>query len=94
MHRLALVEAPTVLGWQTWREIGLNTSLGLVEASLAAAMDSGALVTRPVRPLAHVLVGALEEAALYVAHAEEPDAAREEMRSSLHALVDGLRATP
>ncbi len=92
VHRLALIEAPSVLGWAVWREVGLRAGLGLVEAALSAAMDSGALRAQPVRPLAHVLVGALEEAALYVANAEDRDVAREEMRSSLHALVDGLAA--
>ena len=92
VHRLALIEAPCVLGWAVWREVGLRAGLGLVEAALSTAMDNGALRAQAVRPLAHVLVGALEEAALYVANAEDRDVAREEMRSPLHALVDGLAA--
>ena len=90
VHQLALVEAPSVLGWEVWREVGLRTSLGLVEFALTGAIEAGALQEQPVRPLAHVLVGALEEAALFVAHSPDPDAAREQVRTALHALVDGL----
>ena len=44
----------------------------------------------PVSALAHVLMGALGEAALYVAAAEDPIAAREEARAAVLALVPGL----
>jgi hypothetical protein len=61
-------------------------------AALRAAMDAGALAPQPLRPLAHVLVGALDEAALYVARAEDTDTARVEMTQVLDRLVDSLRA--
>ena len=44
----------------------------------------------PVTALAHVLMGALGEAALYVAAAEDPALAREEARAAVLALVPGL----
>jgi len=40
-------------------------------------MDAGAIVAQPVVPLAHVLIGALNEPALYVATADDPAPARE-----------------
>jgi len=45
-----------------------------------------------VRPLAHVLLGALDEATLYVARAEDQRAARADMAETMAALLDGLRA--
>ena len=45
---------------------------------------------QPVAPPAHVLVGALDEAALYVARADDPAAASEEMRSVLARVIAGL----
>jgi hypothetical protein len=42
------------------------------------------------RALAHVLIGALDEAAMFVATSEDRDAARDEVARVLHALVDGL----
>ena len=38
MQRIALIEAPAVLGWETWREVGLRHGLGLTEAVLEAAI--------------------------------------------------------
>jgi hypothetical protein len=79
-----------VLGWEQWRAVGLNYGLGMTEAALRAAIDAGQIGEQPVRPLAHVLLGALDEAALYVARAEDPDAAREEMRPLFARLLAGL----
>jgi AcrR family transcriptional regulator len=90
IQRIVLIEAPAVLGWDTWREVGLKYGLGLTEAILRTAMDAGRIAEQPVRPLAHVLIGALDEAALYVARADDPAAAREEMRAVLRGIVEGL----
>lgn len=92
LHRIVLLDAPSVLGWERWREIGWRYGMGLTESVLAAAMDAGQVPRQPVRPLAHVLLGALDEAALYVARAPDRDAARAEMTAALGRLVDGLRA--
>lgn len=90
IQRIVLIEAPAVLGWDTWRAVGLKYGLGLTEGILRAAIDAGRIAEQPVRPLAHVLIGALDEAALYVARADDPVAAREQMRAVLGRLVRGL----
>jgi AcrR family transcriptional regulator len=90
VHQIALVEAPAALGWERWREIGRRYGVGLVEATLASLVEAGVVAEQPVRPLAHVLVGALEEAALYVAAAEDREAATAEVRTALLVLVEGL----
>jgi AcrR family transcriptional regulator len=90
VQRIVLIEAPAVLGWDTWRAVGLKYGLGLTEGILRAAIDAGQIAEQPVRPLAHVLIGALDEAALYVARADDPMAAGEQMRYVLGRLVRGL----
>ncbi len=90
--RITLLDAPTVLGWATWRETDQRYGLGLVSAALAQAMDSGALIRQPVRPLAHIMIGALGEAALLIANAEDPDVARAEVEPILMLLVRSLRS--
>ncbi len=90
VHRIALIEAPAVLGWERWREIGRRYGVGLVEAMVAGLVDSGTVAPQPVRPLAHVLVGALEEAALYAARADDRVLATAEARAALATLVGGL----
>jgi AcrR family transcriptional regulator len=90
VQRIVLLDAPSVLGWERFRAVGMRHGLGLVEAMLAAAGEAGAIPAQPLRPLAHLLIGAMDEAALYVARAPDPDAARAEMAPILTRLVDGL----
>jgi AcrR family transcriptional regulator len=90
VQRIVLLDGPAVLGWESWREIGLRYGLGLVEGALQAAVDAGRLQPQPVRGLAHVLIGAVDEAALYVATAEDPAAARAEVGAVLDRLLAAL----
>jgi len=94
VERIILLDAPAVLGWQAWRDLAGRYGLGLVQAALQMAMDAGALVAQPVVPLAHVLVGALDECALYIAQAEDPPAAREECTEILDRILRGITASP
>ena len=64
VERIILLDAPAVLGWEAWRELASRYGLGLVQLALQSAMDAGAIVPQPVVPLAHVLIGALDECAL------------------------------
>jgi AcrR family transcriptional regulator len=91
IQRILLLDAPGVLGWEEFREIGHRYALGEAMALLEAAMEAGDLARLPVRPLAHVVVGALDEAALYVARAEDRATARAEMTGVLERLIAGLR---
>jgi len=90
VQQIVLLDGPAVLGWELWREIGLRYGLGLVEALLAHAVEVGRIPPQPVAPLAHVLMGALDEAALYIARAHDPAAASEQIRAVVARLLSGL----
>jgi AcrR family transcriptional regulator len=90
VQRIVLLDAPAVLGWERWRELGMKYGIGLVEAMLAHAISVGRIEDQPVKPLAHVLIGSLDEAAMYVVRAEDPALAREQMRAVLSRLVRSL----
>jgi AcrR family transcriptional regulator len=92
VRRIALLDGPSVLGWERWREIGMRHGLGLVKSLLMELMDSGGIPQQPVDPLAHTLVGALDEAALYVALAEDPTQARAETDVVLRRFVTAVTA--
>lgn len=92
VHRIVLLEAPAALGYERWREIGRSHGVGLVEQVVQGLVDAELIDPQPVRPLAHVLVGALEEAALYAARADDRETATAEARAALFTLVDGLVA--
>ncbi len=92
VQQIVLLDGPAVLGWERWREIGLRYGMGLVEGVLAQAIELERIPRQPVAPLAHVLVGALDEAAMYIARAEDPAAAGEQMRAVLTRLIVGISA--
>jgi hypothetical protein len=79
-----------VLGWEAWRDLSGRYGLGLVQFGLQAAIDASAIMPQPVVPLSHVVVGALNECALYVARAENPAAAREQCVVILDGILRGL----
>ena len=90
VERIILLDAPSVLGWEAWRDLAARYGLGLVQLALQAAMDAGAIVQQPVVPLAHVLIGALDECALYIARAEDPAAAREQCAAIFDRILRGI----
>jgi AcrR family transcriptional regulator len=92
VQRIVLLDAPSVLGWEEWRAIGFNYGLGLLEATLTAAIEAGEIAPQPVRPLAHALLGALDEVAMMVARADDQAGARVEAGKTLSTLIDALRA--
>lgn len=89
-RRIALIDGPSVLGWARWREVCQRHVFGLVQAVLTQGMDMGRIRPQPVRPLTHVLMGASDEAALYVAEAADRAQARTEMTEVLNKLIDGI----
>jgi AcrR family transcriptional regulator len=90
VQRITLIDAPSVLGWEQWREIGLRYGFGLVEQTLQAAMDAGFVEFQPVRPLAHLLLGSLDEAAMLVARADDGGRTRREVTAALDRVIDAL----
>jgi len=92
VHRIALIDAPSVLGQMRWREIGSRYGLGLVEDLLAQAIGVGRITPQPIPPLAHVLLGALREGALYLAVAEDPKRARREVGETIDRMIEALAA--
>jgi AcrR family transcriptional regulator len=90
VQRIVLLDGPAVLGTERAREIGLRHSVGLVEAALQAAVEAGQLAPQPVRGLAHILIGAVDEAALYVATSDDQVAARAEVGAVLDRLLQTL----
>jgi len=92
MQRIVLLEGPTVLGWSVWRELDEAYGLGMVRTGLQLAMTEGAIRDLPLDALAHIMLGAMIEAGLVVAHAEDPKRARDEMAEVAGAILEGLAA--
>jgi AcrR family transcriptional regulator len=91
VQRIVLIDALAVLGWDRWREIDTKYNLRLVMGALEAAMDQGVIARGPIESLAHLLMGALTEAAIFIAHAGDQHAARREVGENVAQLLSGLR---
>jgi AcrR family transcriptional regulator len=90
IHRIALIDGPSVVGWAHWREVCQRHVFGLAQAMLELGIEAGRIRPQPVRALAHVLMGASDEAALFVAESADPAQARADMLQVLDRLIDGL----
>jgi AcrR family transcriptional regulator len=92
IHRIALIDGPSVVGWAHWREVCQRYVFGLAQAMLEQGIAAGRVRPQPVRALAHVLMGASDEAALFVAESADPAQARAEMLQVLDRLIDVVSA--
>ena len=94
VRRVVLLDAPAVLGWEHWREVDARHGLGLLKEGLKEAIEDGAIRKRPVDPLAHSLLGAMNEAAMWIARSGEPETALQQAGESLDDLLEGLHTSP
>jgi AcrR family transcriptional regulator len=94
MNRIVLVDAPSVLGRDAWREMDEKYALSMTVAVLQSVIDAGLIEPQPVETLAHIVMGALNEAAMLIAHAPDKAAARIEVGASVARLMRGLRIKP
>lgn len=92
-RRILLVDGPTVLGWERWRRCEEPGFQQMLEASLTAAAARG-MLRAGLRPTesALLLLGATTEAALTVAHSQDPQAASKSVAAEITRHVDALRA--
>jgi AcrR family transcriptional regulator len=94
VQRIVLLDAPSVLGYDTWREIDERYGIALIRSMLEEAMAQGVIHRQPVDALAHVMLGALNEGALLIARSDDPRRERREVEESLRRLMEGLRTAP
>jgi Tetracyclin repressor-like, C-terminal domain len=87
------VDAPAVLGWTRWTEIGNRYNIGLVRALLTDAIETGRIPAQPIEATALTMLGAMREATLYVARAEDHQQARQEAGVVMSRLIQALGTT-
>lgn len=92
VQRILLTDGPSVLGWARWREILQPYVLSLVETALAQGIADGTVAELPTRALAHALIAVADEAALYVAAADDRVVARRDMTAVIERTLKALAA--
>ncbi|AZK92561.1 MULTISPECIES: TetR/AcrR family transcriptional regulator [Streptomyces] len=90
VRRIVLLDAPTVLGWDEWRDMDDDSSARHLAEALESVVAAGIVAEQPVEPLARLLSGAMNEAAVWLARSDDPGtlAATE---AALDRLLAGLR---
>jgi AcrR family transcriptional regulator len=94
VQRILLLDGPAVFGWTRWRALQSEYTFGHLVNMLRRLMDQGLIEVRAPEPLGHLMLAALNDAAMSIAHARDPQAARLEAGDALSALVEGLRLSP
>ena len=92
VQRITLLDAPSVLGWETMREVEGRYSLVQLQQAIEALIHDGQLAPRPVAPLASILFGAMCEGAMSVARSENPRKATKQLLAELRTIMEALRA--
>ncbi|UNO38407.1 TetR/AcrR family transcriptional regulator [Streptomyces sp. MST-110588] len=90
VQRIMLVDGPAVLGWSEWRSMDETHSARHLSDVLTVLVASGVIAPQPVAPLAHLLSGAMNEAALWLASSSSPDDLTH-TQAALERLLDALR---
>ena len=90
VQRIVMLDGPTVLGWDTWHELDERYAFGTLKAVLSVAAQMGRIDEAAVDPLSHLLLGAIMQAGMVVARADDPATAKQSMADSFALLLATL----
>lgn len=91
VQRIVLIDAPSALGLEKWREADQGYYIDSMKAMVQAALDQGLIERQPVEPVVHIVFGALHEAAMLIARSDDKAAARDSVSGAIERLFAGLR---
>jgi AcrR family transcriptional regulator len=72
VQRIVLIDAPSVLTWQRWREIEEEYGLGLIKGAMVLAAREGRLRPDLVDVFAHMVLATMNELALVIVQSNDP----------------------
>jgi AcrR family transcriptional regulator len=90
IQRIALLDPQAAVGWTRWRELDEQHTLGGLRASFRRLAAEGRIPEGEADLIAQMLLAALNEAALFVAYAEDQQAAADTGRAAIDTLLDRL----
>jgi AcrR family transcriptional regulator len=89
IQRIALLDAAAVVGWARVREIDDRHTLSGMRRNLERLAEQSGL-DADIDLLAHMVLAAVNEAALFIVRADDPQAALAVGRQAVDALIDRL----
>lgn len=90
-RRILLIDAPVVLGWNSWRQQDAEASGARLNDAIEELADLGIIDVRSVAGASALLSGAMNEAALFIAESEQQDETLEDVLVDLYRMLDGMR---
>ena len=90
-QRVLLVDAPAVLGWTRWLELDAQHGSRLLEEGTEELFFAEVVAVSSREALLHLLNGAMNQAALWVAQSPQPERALEEAKEVLREILEGLK---
>lgn len=93
IQRIMLIDGPAVLGWHDWRAMDEAASARHLAEILTELVETGVIAAQPIPPLTHLLSGAMNEAALWLATAQDPNALTDTI-AALRRLLEAVRTGP
>jgi AcrR family transcriptional regulator len=90
LQRIAFLDATAVVGWDRYRELDEQHTLGRLKTGLRRIAKVGLVPAENVDALAHLVAGAVGEAAKLIVHAKDPTEARAEGQAALDLLLTRL----
>jgi AcrR family transcriptional regulator len=94
VQRIALLDPPTVLGWRRWRELDEQYTLGGLRGAFSRLARDGRIPHGQAELLAYMLLAALNEAALFIAGADDEQRAVAAGKATIDTLLDRLCGVP
>jgi AcrR family transcriptional regulator len=92
VQRIVLLDGPVVFGWVKWRELQSEFTFGHLVRALNGLMKAGIASRQPPEPLARLILAALNDAAMSIAHSDHPQRTRVQVARALNSLLQGLRS--
>jgi AcrR family transcriptional regulator len=90
LQRIAFLDGSAVVGWERYHELDEQHTLGRLKSTLRRIARTGRLPQESVEMLAHMVSGAVSEAAMLIVRAEDPQAARAAGQAALDTLLGRL----
>jgi hypothetical protein len=87
VQRIVLLDAPAVLGWDRCHEVDERHTLGRLKSTLRRIAKTGRLPEHGIEMLAHLVLAAVDKAAVLIARAQDKQEARRTGQAALDLLL-------
>jgi AcrR family transcriptional regulator len=94
LQQIVVIDAPAVLDWNAYREVDATmpgSGFSLLREGLQELIDHKLIKPLSTDALAHLLSGAMDEAAVWIAKCDDVDRGLVEAQQALESLLAGLQ---